>query len=141
MGCWGMPEVNYMVESEITLQIHLEVRTRRDAATWIAWCPPLDLLSQGKTKTEAVASLREAVDLWFESCVQRGVLDKALTEAGFQRGRDSESIPADASVVRFRENKTHVARHAHRPRPSPRYISVSVPAYSLAHPVYADASC
>jgi predicted RNase H-like HicB family nuclease len=40
-------------------------------------------MTQAETERQAMESLREAVELWFESCISRNVLDEALVEAGF----------------------------------------------------------
>lgn len=40
--------------------------------------------TQGTTADDAQRCLQEAVELWFESCVERGVLDQALREANFR---------------------------------------------------------
>ena len=40
-------------------------------------------MTQGPTRKGSLESLREAVELWFESCIERGVLDAALKEVGF----------------------------------------------------------
>ena len=42
-------------------------------------------MTQAETEQRAIDSLREAVELWFESCISRNVLDDALIEAGFNR--------------------------------------------------------
>lgn len=128
-----MPKVRSRIGAEITLKVRLEIGTHREGAIWVASCPALDVLSQGKTKAEAVSSLREAVDLWFESCVRRGVLDKALTEAGFKRGSAGGSAPAPGSPATVHEPKRHIhSRHASPARRHvPRYINVAVPAYTL----------
>jgi hypothetical protein len=42
------------------------------------------VVSQGKSLDDARRCLQEAVELWFESCVERGVLDRALREANFR---------------------------------------------------------
>ena len=130
-----------MFESEVKLHVHLEIGVKKDGDAWVAWCPPIDVLSQGKTQSKATASLKAAVELWFESCVERGVLDQALREAGFKRWKDGETVPSDANIVHLRERK-RLARHAHRrPRTTPQYISVSVPAYTLAtRPVHTGAT-
>lgn len=131
-----------MVESEITLSVHLEVRTRKQGSKFMAWCLPLDVFSQGPTEQKAIDALKEAVELWFESCVRRGVLDKALGEAGFKPTKDGEEIPSEASVVDVHERKRHVPQHAHRQhRRGPRYISVSFPAYTASRTINAGAAC
>jgi len=109
-----------MKESKVTLAIHLEIGVRRDGDEYVAWCIPLDVSSQGRSKAEAVTSLKEAVELWFESCLQRGVLDKALREVGFTQGR-SPAAPTNG-----------VRPDAHSAEFTPDYIEVSVPAYIAA---------
>lgn len=56
---------------------------RRDGRQWVVWCPAIDVMTQARTKKEALEALREAVELWFESCIERGVLDAALDEVGW----------------------------------------------------------
>ena len=56
---------------------------RRDGRQWVVWCPAIDVMTQARTKKEALEALREAVELWFESCIERGVLDTALKEVGW----------------------------------------------------------
>ena len=56
-------------------------------------------MSQARTRKRALESLREAVELWFESCIDRGVLDAALTEVGFAKIPPREEIPEGADVV------------------------------------------
>ena len=50
---------------------------------FIAYCPPLDLSTQGKTMDEAKKNLIEASQLFIISCLERGTLDQALKELGF----------------------------------------------------------
>jgi predicted RNase H-like HicB family nuclease len=42
-------------------------------------------MTQAETEQRAIDSLREGVELWFESCISRNVLDDGLVEAGFSR--------------------------------------------------------
>lgn len=62
--------------------LHLKIWTREDDGCIIAWCPALDVMTQGPDFDTAVANLQEAVDLFVESCQRRGVLGKVLEEAG-----------------------------------------------------------
>ena len=50
----------------------------------IAYTPALDLSTQGRTLEEAKKNFHEAVELWFESCVEMGTLEKALANLGWQ---------------------------------------------------------
>ena len=69
--------------SIVGLRVKLEACTRQKGAVWLAWCAPLDVMTQAETEQRAMESLREAVELWFESCISRNALDEALVEAGF----------------------------------------------------------
>ena len=82
---------------------------RRDGREWVVCCPSIDVATQARTKKKAMESLTEAVQLWFESCIERGVLDEALAEVGFNK------VPADQEIP---ENRDSV-RVVTRPQPSP----------------------
>jgi predicted RNase H-like HicB family nuclease len=69
----------------IALEVNLQAYVRRDTVRrWIATCPHIGVASQGATSAESKAALQEAVELWFESCIERGVLEQALREANFR---------------------------------------------------------
>ncbi len=55
-----------------------------DAGAWVAWCPAVDVMTQARTKKVALERLQGAVELWVESCVERGVLKEALAEVGIE---------------------------------------------------------
>lgn len=56
----------------------------KKAGKWfIAYCPPLDLTTQGRTEKEAKDNLIEASEFFLISCLERGTLDQALRELGF----------------------------------------------------------
>ncbi|MGA2594455.1 MAG: type II toxin-antitoxin system HicB family antitoxin [Bryobacteraceae bacterium] len=123
-----------MSQSFVALSVKLEARTRQDGNVWLAWCPPLDVMTQAESEQRAMESLQEAVELWFESSIARNVLDKALTEAGFYRMRPDGATSPDAGVVRARQ------RHGLPQAPAAgldaftneREIEVSIPAYVAA---------
>ena len=125
-----------MESSVISITVKLEIAFRRDGRDWLAWCLPIDVMTQARTKKQALVSLKAAVELWFESCIKRGVLDKALQEAGFSKaplapGEDAKgfnfvhvvkSPGAEAGLKLFSHSRTHGAE----------YIKVSIPAYIAA---------
>ncbi len=55
----------------------------KEGRTWVAYCQSLDLSSCGVTEEKALAAVSEAIDLWFDSCIRRGALEKALGELGW----------------------------------------------------------
>jgi predicted RNase H-like HicB family nuclease len=81
-----------MTES-IVLDVHLQAFVRRDTPKrWVATCPKVGVASQGKTADDARRCLQEAIELWFESCVERGVLDQALREANFRTSSTDRTL-------------------------------------------------
>jgi predicted RNase H-like HicB family nuclease len=69
---------------------------KRKGKWFIAYCPPLDLSTQGKTIEEAKKNLIEASQLFIVSCLERGTLDQALRELGFvplNEGTKSSPMP------------------------------------------------
>jgi len=98
------------VNETITLDVELRAFVRRDTdERWIAACPSIDVVSQGDSADEAKRCLNEAVQLWFESCIERGTLEQALRESNFRplhslensRGefREADVLPGDAFTV------------------------------------------
>ena len=84
-------------------KVRLRAWFRRDGQQWIVWCPALDVMTQSRTRKRALESLREAVELWFESCIEREVLDGALKELGFAKAAHSEALPPDADQIKIIE--------------------------------------
>ncbi len=93
--------------------VRLDAWFRRDGRAWLAWCPTIDVMTQASRKETAFASLEEAVQLWFESCIERGVLAEALHESGFSVRTPGEDSPR-------RSNFVHV-----------RYVAAEAPAAAL----------
>ena len=110
-----------MTES-ISLGVHLKAFVRRDTARrWIATCPMVGVASQGKTSEDARRCLQEAIELWFESCIERGVLDQALREANF-RPTVQPTQRSEGSGARRSARSTSVLGE-------PLEIHLTIPAY------------
>jgi len=50
----------YPVKRRLSAAVH------REGAWLVSWCPELDVASQGRTVEEALANLREALELYLE---------------------------------------------------------------------------
>lgn len=85
----------------IERHVHLRAFVRRDTRTrWIAACPRLDIVTQGTSGEDARRQLDDAVRAWFESCVDRGTLNKALRECRLRRMElDSRGEPFSIDVT------------------------------------------
>lgn len=69
------------VSVHVRLQAHVD---REKPGMYVSYCPALDLYSQGATVKEARANIAEAVQLFIESCFERGTLRDVLLECGFR---------------------------------------------------------
>lgn len=110
------------MQGSVDLKVRLEVTLAQDGDRWVAGCEPLDLYSQGSTSQGAVQSLREAISGWFESCLERRVLAKALEEVGFRLAQDSE--PLSANGRRLSDSKSGDMEVEE--------VEISIPAYIAA---------
>ena len=78
----------------ITLDVELRASVRRETdERWVAVCPSIDVASQGTDAADAKRCLDEAVQLWLESCIERGTLERALQECHFQPLHEDEIGP------------------------------------------------
>jgi len=119
-----------MAESILGYSVHLEAWFRRAGRDWLAWCPAIDVMAQERTKKRALESLREAVEGWFESCIDRGVLAKALMEAGFANVPKGEAA-GDVNVVKV------IKKPKRQPEPR-RAAKPQELSFSLSHKKGAD---
>jgi predicted RNase H-like HicB family nuclease len=111
-------------QGSVTYTISLSAWLRRDGRQWIACCPAVDVLTQATTKVAAKKALKEAVSLWFESCIDRDVLEEALFEAGFKKAKDGVKPPAGVGRVTVQRNQAK--------REEMSNIEVSIPAFIAA---------
>ena len=84
----------------ITLDVKLRAFVRKEKKNrWLAVCPSIGVASQGADREDAMRSLREAVELWFESCIERGVLDQAMRETSFRPLSAGDTAPPGSEQV------------------------------------------
>ncbi|MBI1973898.1 type II toxin-antitoxin system HicB family antitoxin [Candidatus Micrarchaeota archaeon] len=63
------------------MQLALSAVVIPEAGLYAAWCPELDIASQGDSIEEALANLKEALELHFE-CLSRAELDELRKRQG-----------------------------------------------------------
>lgn len=64
----------------ITFSICLPVKIIKRKKWYLASCHPLDVHAQGDTEAEARKNLREALNVFVGSCLERGTFDAVLKE-------------------------------------------------------------
>jgi predicted RNase H-like HicB family nuclease len=116
-----------IVPDTVAISIHLICTLKNEAeGLWVTGCPLLDLYSQGSCADDAKRSLEEAILLWVENCVERGTLDQALRECGFQSVRPEAIREGDQHIA-----VNPVSKQESLP-PNTFPIHLSIPAYQAA---------
>lgn len=67
------------------IQFSLPVIVMKEATGFVAYSPALDLSTVGETFDKAKAMFEEAVGIFFEEIVEKGTVDQALEELGWQK--------------------------------------------------------
>ena len=110
----------------VTLSVHLRAFVRKETKQrWVAVCPSVGVASQGGSEKAAKNSLREAVEAWFESCIERGVLEEALRESNFRPLAAGEELRPGEERITVDEPEVDVRGNVFP-------VNVSIPAYQAA---------
>jgi len=70
----------------IDFTARLPFKLVKKAKWYVAFCPILDIYSQGETEESAKKNLAEALTAFLISCFERNALDEVLKNCGFQPG-------------------------------------------------------
>ncbi|HUD09255.1 MAG TPA: hypothetical protein VMR77_00395 [Patescibacteria group bacterium] len=73
-------------------QFALPVSILREGDSFIAYTPALDLSTVGDTLEQAQKRFEEAVQLFFEEITEKGTVNEALAELGWQKA-DNQLTP------------------------------------------------
>ena len=78
--------------SRIRFELAVPAEVRKDEDHLVSFCPPFDVYSQGPSEEAALDNLVEALQLFVESCLARGTLDRVLKDCGFEPDADPEPV-------------------------------------------------
>jgi predicted RNase H-like HicB family nuclease len=89
--------------SEVTIEASLSGALLLDRRTnqWVAHCIQLDISSCGDTREGAMEAIKEAIELFFDSCVQQNTLMEALAELGWVCEDEQEVKECDSPSLSF----------------------------------------
>jgi len=74
------------------MDLNITVEIWKKGKWFIAKCPELDFISQGKTSDKAKKNLIEVIKIQFEEMEEMGTLDDYLAECGYEK-RNNNIIP------------------------------------------------
>ena len=86
--------------ARVQVEFTVPAEVGEEGAYFVAVCPPLDVFSQGKTEESALVNLAEALQLFIESCYERGTLEEVLKDCGFRPGGNSSGFQESGRMVR-----------------------------------------
>ncbi|MBL7180962.1 MAG: type II toxin-antitoxin system HicB family antitoxin [Pseudomonadota bacterium] len=89
------------------MDINITIEVWQKGKWFIAKCPELDFISQGKTREEAKNNLLEVIQIQFEEMSQIGALDEYLTECGYEK-QNNKIIPK-TEMIGFEKYSLRVA--------------------------------
>jgi predicted RNase H-like HicB family nuclease len=83
---------------KITASVRAATRFDDDTKVYVAFCPSLNLYSQGTDEDRARSAIKSAVLLFLKTCIKHGVLDEALKDRGFSTAVSQNTrTPAEAT--------------------------------------------
>ena len=85
------------MSATIEMLFRLPYRLEREGNVYASICDDLDVRSQGSTKAEAGEMLVEALQLFLETCIQKGTVDAMLRDCGFRPMLDGEVQAGDGT--------------------------------------------
>ena len=71
----------------VTIEVAIAVARSEEEGLYYAWSPQLRCVRDGQTPEEAVAMCKEALEVLFESLIERGTLRDYLQSHGYQEYR------------------------------------------------------
>ncbi len=92
------------------MKLHHTVQIWQKGKWYIARCPELDFVSQGRSPTEAQKNLMEVMEIQFEEMVRMGTLAEYLDECGYQL-RENTAVPL-LEMIGFQKISTQFSVHA-----------------------------
>ena len=93
------PGSRHMV-SRIKFELTVPAEAREDVDHFVSFCPALDISNQGPSEQAALDNLTEALQLFVESCLALGTLDRVLKDCGFEP-EAAEPEPVDDRYDRY----------------------------------------
>lgn len=82
-----------MKKSRNLSKFSLPVSILKEGKYYIAYSPVLDLSTSGKSFEETKRRFEEVVEIFFEELLEKGTVDKVLSELGWQKAEKTWSPP------------------------------------------------
>ena len=84
--------------ARVQVEFSVPAKVRAEGAYFVSGCAALDVYSQGETKEAALVNLGEALQLFLESCYERGTLEEVLKRCGLRPDRSAGAFDGEEMV-------------------------------------------
>jgi predicted RNase H-like HicB family nuclease len=78
---------------KVNIQFSLPVSIFKEGKYFVAYTPILDLSTSGKSYEEVKKRFEEVVKIFFHELIEKGTLDKVLSDLGWQKVQKQWSPP------------------------------------------------
>ena len=78
---------------KLNIKLKIPITIHKEGEYFIAFTPVLDLSTSGKSPGEVKMRFEEAVVIFFEELLEKGTLDKVLTELGWEKNNQHWAPP------------------------------------------------
>jgi predicted RNase H-like HicB family nuclease len=75
------------------MRLYLTIKIWQEGKHYIAYCPELEVASQGKNQEHALKRIKEALEGFLEETKKMGTLDEILEKSGFVRKKKEWQAP------------------------------------------------
>ena len=89
------------------MNLNVTIEVWHKGKWYVAKCPELDFISQGKTREEAKNNLLEVIQIQFEEMSQTDALDEYLAECGYEK--QNNTIIPKTEMIGFEKYLLKVA--------------------------------
>jgi predicted RNase H-like HicB family nuclease len=92
------------------MNIHHTIQIWQKGSWFIARCPELDFVTQGRAPDEAQKNLLEVIEIQFEEMLRMGTLTEYLEECGYELHKDTAAPLSE--MIGFQKFLTQLPSHA-----------------------------
>ncbi len=75
------------------MRLFLTIKIWKEGKHYIAYCPELDVASQGKNSQHSLERVREAIEAFLEETKKMGTLEEILRMSGFVKRKGAWKPP------------------------------------------------
>ncbi len=90
-----------MRKEEYSVSVDLPLQIIKEGNVFVAYCPALDIATQGDTLPEAQKMFNEFVSIFIDELIEMGTLEKVLFELGWKKiSRGNRWEPPEREIIK-----------------------------------------